>query len=59
MIEEIKADNKISNKKGYFIKNYGSTLKTIGSIEQREILDEFNMMSFNNLMNIAKNIGQK
>ena len=59
MIEEIKADNKISNKKGYFIKNYGSTLKTIGSIEQREILDGFNMMSFNNFMNIGKNTGQK
>ena len=58
-IDEILADNKISDKKGYFMKYYGSTLKTLGTMEQNELLSKFPVMPFNQFMNIGKNIGQK
>lgn len=58
-ITEILADNKITDKKGYFMKNYGSYLKTLGSMEQNELLGKFPIMSLNQGLNIMKNIGQK
>lgn len=58
-ITEILADNKITDKKGYFMKNYGSTLKTLGTMEQSQLLNKFPVMPFNQGLNIMKNIGQK
>lgn len=58
-ITEILADNKITDKKDYFMKNYGSYLKTLGSMEQNELLNKFPVMPFNQGLNIMKNIGQK
>jgi len=58
-INEILADNKIPDKKGYFMKNYGSTLKTLGTMEQNQLLSKFPVMPFNSLMGIGQNIGQK
>ncbi len=58
-IDEILADNKITDKKGYFIKYYGSSLKTLGTMEQNELLGKLPVMPFNQFMNIGKNIGQK
>ena len=58
-ITEILADNKIADKKGYFMKNYGSTLKTLGTMEQNELLGKFPVMPFNSFMGIGQNIGQK
>jgi hypothetical protein len=58
-ITEILADNKITDKKGYFMQNYGSTLKTLGTMEQSQLLNKFPVMPFNQGLNIMKNIGQK
>jgi hypothetical protein len=58
-INTIIADPKIRDKRGYFIKNYGSYLKTLGSIQQNELLGKFPVMGFDNFMNIGKNIGQR
>ncbi len=58
-INEIIANPKITDKRGYFIKNYGSYLKTLGSMEQNELLGKFPVMNFGSFMNIGKNIGQK
>jgi hypothetical protein len=58
-INEILADNKIQDKRGYFIKNYGSYLKTLGTMERNELLGKFPAIGFNNFMNIGRNIGQK
>ena len=58
-ITEILADNKITDKKGYFMQNYGSTLKTLGTMEQSQLLSKFPVMPFNQGLNIMKNIGQK
>lgn len=58
-INRIIADPKIQDKREYFIKNYGSYLKTLGSMEQNELLGKFPVIGFNNFMNIGKNIGQK
>ncbi len=58
-IDEILADNKITDKKGYFIKYYGSSLKTLGTMEQNELLSKFPAIPFNQFTNIGKNIGQK
>lgn len=58
-IDEIIADPKITDKRGYFIENYGSYLKTLGNMEQNELLSKFSVMSFNNFMNIGNNIRQK
>jgi len=58
-IDEIIADPKITDKRGYFIENYGSYLKTLGNMEQNELLSKFPFMSFNNFMNIGNNIRQK
>ncbi len=55
-IDEILADNKISDKKGYFMKYYGSTLKTLGTMEQNELLSKFPAMPFNQFMNVGKNL---
>jgi hypothetical protein len=58
-IAKILADNKITDKKGYFMQNYGSTLKTLGTMEQSQLLNKFPVMPFNQGLNIMKNIGQK
>ena len=58
-INEILADNKITDKRGYFIKNYGSTLKTLGTMERNELLGKLSVMGFGNFMGIGRNIGQK
>jgi hypothetical protein len=58
-INEIIADPKIRDKRGYFIQNYGSYLKTLGSMEQNALLGKFPVMGFGNFMNIGRNIGQK
>jgi hypothetical protein len=58
-VNEILADNKIQDKRGYFINNYGSTLKTLGTMEQNELLGKFPVMGFGNFMGIGQNIGQK
>jgi hypothetical protein len=58
-ITQILADNKITDKKGYFMQNYGSTLKTLGTMEQSQLLNKFPVMPFNQGLNIMKNIGQK
>ena len=58
-IAKILADNKITDKKGYFMQNYGSTLKTLGTMEQSQLLNKFPVMPFNQALNIMKNIGQK
>lgn len=58
-INEIIANPKITDKRGYFIKNYGSSLKTLGSMEQNELLGKFPIMGFSNFMNIGRNIRQK
>ncbi len=58
-INEIIANPKITDKRGYFIKNYGSYLKTLGSMEQNQLLSKFPVMGFGNFMNIGRNIRQK
>jgi hypothetical protein len=58
-INEILANNKITDKRGYFIKNYGSYLKTLGSMEQNGLLGKFPVMGFNQFQNIGRNIGQR
>jgi len=58
-INEIIADSKIRNKREYFVKNYGSYLKMLGSMEQNELLSKFPIMSYDRFMNIGRNIGQK
>jgi hypothetical protein len=58
-INEILANNKITDKRGYFIKNYGSYLKTLGTMEQNGLLGKFPVMGFNQFQNIGRNIGQK
>jgi hypothetical protein len=58
-INEILADNKIQDKKTYFMKQYGSYLKTLGTMEQNQLLSKFPAMGFNQFQNIGQNIGQK
>jgi hypothetical protein len=58
-VNEILADNKISDKRGYFLSNYGSYLKSLGSMEQNQILGKFPAMGFNQFQNIGRNIGQR
>jgi hypothetical protein len=58
-INEIIADPKIRDKRGYFIQNYGSYLKTLGSMEQNALLGKFPVMSFDQFQNIGRNIGQR
>jgi hypothetical protein len=58
-ITEILADNKITDKKNYFMQNYGSALKTLGTMEQNGLLGKFPVMGFNQFQNIGRNIGQK
>jgi hypothetical protein len=58
-IDEILADDKITNAKNYFMKNYESILKTLGTMEQNELLDKFPIMGFNQFKNIGRNIRQK
>ena len=58
-INEIIADPKIRDKRKYFIDNYGSYLKILGSMEKNELLSKFPVMGFDNFMNIGRNIGQK
>ena len=58
-INTIIADPKIQDKRGYFIQNYGSYLKTLGSMEQNALLGKFPVMGFSNFMNVGKNIGQR
>jgi hypothetical protein len=58
-INEIIANNKITNKREYFLKYYGSSLKQLGSLEQNELLGKFPVIGFNQFMNIGRNIRQK
>lgn len=58
-INEIIANNKITNKREYFLKYYGSSLKQLGSLDQNELLGKFPVMGFNQFMNIGRNIRQK
>ena len=58
-VNEILADNKITDKRGYFLSNYGSYLKTLGSMEQNGLLGKFPVMGFNQFQNIGGNIGQR
>lgn len=58
-VNEILADNKISDKRGYFLSNYGSYLKSLGSMEQNQLLSKFPAMGFNQFQNIGRNIGQR
>ena len=58
-INTIIADPKITDKRGYFIQNYGSYLKTLGSMEQNSLLSKFPVMGFDKFQNIGRNIGQK
>jgi len=58
-VNEILADNKITDKRGYFLSNYGSYLKTLGSMEQNGLLGKFPVMGFNQFQNISRNIGQR
>ena len=55
-INEILADNKIQDKRGYFMKNYGNDLKQLGTMEQNELLGKFPVMPFNQFMNVGKNL---
>lgn len=59
VIDSIKSNKDIKNKRAYFIKNYGSSLKTLGSMERNDLLDNFNTRSFDEWMEIAKNLGVK
>jgi hypothetical protein len=56
---EILADNTIPDKKAYFVNAYGSSLKTLGTMEQNQLLSKFPVMPFNQFTNIGNNIGQK
>ena len=58
-IKQIIADPKIRDKRKYFIQNYSSYLKMLGSMEQNELLSKFSVMSYDKFMNIGNNIGQK
>ena len=58
-INEIIADPKIRDKRKYFIDNYGSYLKILGSMEKNELLSKFPVMSYDRFLNIGRNIGQK
>ena len=58
-ISTIIADPKITDKRGYFIQNYGSYLITLGSMEQNSLLSKFPVMGFDKFQNIGRNIGQK
>jgi hypothetical protein len=50
---------KIQDKRGAFLKGYGSYLKTLGTMEQNELLGKLSVMGFGNFMGIGRNIGQK
>jgi len=58
-ITRILADNKIADKKDYFMKNYGSTLKTLGTMEQNELLSKLPVMGYGKFVGVGMNIGQK
>ena len=58
-VNEILADNKIGDKRGYFLSNYGCYLKTLGSMERNELLSKFPIMGFNQFQNVGRNIGQR
>lgn len=58
-IDTIIADPKITDKRGYFLSNFGSYLKTLGSMEQNSLLSKFPVMGFDKFQNIGRNIGQK
>jgi hypothetical protein len=58
-INEIMSDPKIKDKRGYFVKNYGSYLKILGNMERNELLGKFPVMGFDRFQNIGRNIGQK
>jgi hypothetical protein len=58
-VNEILADTKIGDKRGYFLSNYGSYLKSLGSMERNELLSKFPIMGFNQFQNVGRNIGQR
>jgi len=58
-INKIKYDDTIVDKRTYFLKNWNSALKTLGTLEQKELLDKLPITSIEKGLGIMKNIGQK
>lgn len=58
-IDKIIDDKKIKDKKAYFLKHWSDSLKKLGTLEQNELLGKFPATSFDQGVNIMKNIGQK
>jgi hypothetical protein len=58
-ITKIIKDKTIKDKKAYFLKHWGDSLKELGTLEQNELLSKFPVMSLDQGLQIMKNIGQK
>jgi hypothetical protein len=58
-IDKIINDKTILDKKAYFLEHWSGALKTLGTMEQNELLYKFPVMSFDKGLDIIKNIGQK
>lgn len=58
-IDKIINDKKIKDKKAYFLEHWSDSLKKLGTLEQNELLGKFPSMSFDQGINIMRNIGQK
>ena len=58
-IDLIINDKKIKDKKAYFLEHWSDSLKKLGTLEQNELLGKFPSMSFDQGINIMRNIGQK
>ena len=58
-IDKIINDKKIKDKKAYFLEHWSDSLKKLGTLEQHELLNKFSSMSFDQGINIMRNIGQK
>jgi hypothetical protein len=58
-ITKIINDKTIKDKKAYFLKYWGDSLKKLGTLEQNELLSKFPVMSLDQGLQIMKNIGQK
>jgi hypothetical protein len=58
-IDKIINDKTIKDKKAYFLEHWSDSLKKLGTLEQNELLGKFPATSFDQGINIMKNIGQK
>jgi len=58
-IDKIINDKTIKDKKAYFLEHWSDSLKKLGTLEQNELLGKFPSMSFDQGINIMRNIGQK